>query len=133
MWLYVVSSFSNNTIITVLLQNKTLKTRAEVVSCSSIRLSWDPDSSFTDDGYYQICCKEDGKNKWVPRDEEYRSNNVTLSNLKSDAQYQFRVRYICGDDEGPVSQPCDPIKTMKNEVSNYIGLLIMLLLVCWRV
>ena len=105
-----------------------MKLKSEVVSCSSINLSWDPYRGFADDGHYQICCKEDGTNKWVARDEEYKSNDVNILNLKSDTQYQFRVRYICGDDEVLLSQPSDPIKTMKSEVSNYIRSLITLLL-----
>ena len=97
-------------------QKKTVKPIATLVSGSSIKLSWDPDPSFIDDGYYEISLKEGRTNKWVVRNEEYKSADVILSNLNPETQYQFRVRYKCGDIEGQLSQPSDPIKTEKNEV-----------------
>ena len=81
-----------------------------------VKLSWDPDPSFTEDCYYQISCKEGGSNKWVVRDCEYYSNDVMLFNLNPDTQYQFCVRCVCGDVEGPLSQTSDPIMTQNNEV-----------------
>lgn len=87
------------------------------ISSDTIGITWQPPSNFGTDDYYQVYYTTDlesKRRKWRKYQAEPNYHFVTLTELKTDTTYIFRVKAVYGDDEGPYSQESDRIKTPKS-------------------
>lgn len=89
------------------------------VKSDSIKLHWEPLSSFKDSNRYQIRYKQKG-GKWMFYPEQPERATITISYLQTEATYIFQVRAIIDDDEGPYSQESAEITTKPSLASHLL-------------
>lgn len=80
-----------------------------------ICLAWDPPGKVYENHSFQLRYKEITENaKWKFYPELTASSTITLNNLKSDTQYQFQVRMVNDEMEGPYSDISDKVETIQS-------------------
>ncbi|KAH3820212.1 hypothetical protein DPMN_121956 [Dreissena polymorpha] len=92
------------------------------VSFDTITLSWRSPEIFNTGDFFQIGYRDLDDSRWKVYVGEYHQSTHTLTNLKSNAKYVFRVRAVYSDIEGPYSDVSQVIETKSSPASRYIAL-----------
>ncbi|XP_053386663.1 uncharacterized protein LOC128550842 [Mercenaria mercenaria] len=89
------------------------KPEIQHVTADTISLSWEKPHLFGKDDTYQLSFKftDDPSSKWKPYVQEFKTNKATLTDLKSNTPFTFRVRVLFDEEEGPYSPPSDRVQT----------------------
>ncbi|XP_060602656.1 uncharacterized protein LOC132755758 isoform X2 [Ruditapes philippinarum] len=93
------------------------KPEASEISSDTVNIAWKSPSKFGKEDYYQIYYTtdmEDRKRKWKKFQVEPNYHSATLSELKTNTTYIFRVKAVYDDEEGPYSPESDRITTSKS-------------------
>lgn len=81
---------------------RTSKLEKKIVSFDVITIEWQPPSDTSDLNYYDVCHKETTSEKWCFRSVSDKTE-LSFSKLKSSVKYEFKVRAIFEDGQGPFS------------------------------
>lgn len=80
-----------------------------------VNLAWEPPSKLFENHNYQIRYKDvDGSGKWKFHQELTASSTIALNNLKCDTKYEFQVRMVNDEMEGPYSDVSDTVETIQS-------------------
>ncbi|KAJ8314671.1 hypothetical protein KUTeg_006821 [Tegillarca granosa] len=92
------------------------------VSTSSITLTWQkPDTLLGEIINYDIRVKEEGEQKWRIRSTEKEEETLTITDLKCDTSYKFKVRAVYADEDGPDSPVSESIRTNISLAREIVG------------
>ncbi|XP_076104255.1 fibronectin type III domain-containing protein 3B-like isoform X2 [Mytilus galloprovincialis] len=82
---------------------QTRKPEIKFVSFDFITIKWQPPSDITDLNYYDVCHKEAAAEKWFISPVTDKTE-ISFVKLRSSVKYEFKVRAVFEDGQGPFSE-----------------------------